>query len=677
MVNPVFHFKLLKYTIVFLICLPLSGRSSYNEQEMDIPTLQYTMRIMMNRDMDSCFKLLKEAERRVLIEKDPGLRKSLDIYIKLIRAKLSFSLGEKNKADSLANLVLEPLKETRDIPALCLAYSILSEASKVLEEKREYNSLSLQYAQQTSDDALIARTLFFNASTEFYAAIKREGDFQKVLEYTHSLSSHAGMTNDTLSLFLSNYMYGILYQHFKDYEKARSHLKKAGIYGSTYFDPIFHSGFLMKYGNLLWQLNDRENALRVFDHSLCSAIESNDICGSLRSYVWVGKILTNAGDTSAIEYFNRSADLASEYGITTFRYFLYLANMYYLTGDHGKAKENLDKFLSLKNVEKVMKKQTEYLKEVADLYYKLGEKDRAVEYYQKWGNTSDSLQQNTGRLQIAEMQRRYDIEKNKNHEITLQKAQLTESKQQQLWLGCVLLFVLAGGGSGMYYIKLRFHREKEQLRLNAKEAQLNQILIAQEEERKRLARELHDGVGQSLAALKMQLQMSENNKTSSETVESLDVLCKEVRSLSHQMMPMVLQENGLKEALEWLVDQCFSNSDIKADLVIHISENRLDHIMEVHLYRIAQELFNNTLKHSHATEIGIQLLQRQENLFLIIEDNGNGFNPEEKQSGMGLLNISSRLNSVAGKIEIQSGIGEGTFVRIVIPLVSSKSKMIA
>lgn len=215
------------------------------------------------------------------------------------------------------------------------------------------------------------------------------------------------------------------------------------------------------------------------------------------------------------------------------------------------------------------------------------------------------------------------------------------------------------------------------MELRLKRSQLKDVLVAQEEERRRIARELHDGIGQSLAALKMQIQAPSYLQDPVKSIQKIDILCKEVRLLSHQMMPLALEEQGLEKALKVLVEQSFTHSSVVAHFISDGFSHRLGALYEVHLYRIAQELISNILKHAEATEVGIQLLQNENRIVLITEDNGKGFSFPINEKGMGLSNITSRLETLNGEIETESGAGKGTFVRITIPLHTGENKMIA
>src|SRR5690606_2793024 len=220
-------------------------------------------------------------------------------------------------------------------------------------------------------------------------------------------------------------------------------------------------------------------------------------------------------------------------------------------------------------------------------------------YYKKWGTLKDSLQSYTNRVHLNELEKLYFNERSKNEEITLKNKELKESRTSQANMGIALMAFLLLGGGMTYYIRMKGVKENQKLKFALKEKQLEQLMEGQESERQRLARELHDGIRQSLAALKMQLQFDDNTRASKVTVERVDALCKEVRTLSHQMMPLVLRDNGLEDAIKQLLENSFANSDIETDIVTLGLNGRFSYKEDVHLYRLTHELISNILKQAN------------------------------------------------------------------------------
>jgi signal transduction histidine kinase len=208
---------------------------------------------------------------------------------------------------------------------------------------------------------------------------------------------------------------------------------------------------------------------------------------------------------------------------------------------------------------------------------------------------------------------------------------------------------------------------------------LNELTARQqreiEEERQRISRELHDGIGQNILLIKMQLlKYSHLFKNGSfedfqNTISMLETTVVELKGISYKLKPKLLEEMGLAPALKSLCKIVSAESKIISNIDIDQPEKRLDTMKELSLYRIAQEILNNIIKHSQAKQFDMQLINTDESVQLIISDNGIGFEPEDMEhpTGMGLLNIKQRVESYKGKLKIDSNPGNGTVFIVEIP----------
>ena len=172
-------------------------------------------------------------------------------------------------------------------------------------------------------------------------------------------------------------------------------------------------------------------------------------------------------------------------------------------------------------------------------------------------------------------------------------------------------------------------------------------------------------------ALKNRLELfsPEETKRMSELSKVLDESAHEVRSLSHQMMPKALQERGLLPAIEDMLRKSLGLSNITYRVEhFNVEDQRFAEKIEVGLYRVCQELVNNISKHSKATEVAIQLFKNKNNLVLIVEDNGRGFDSKSKRDGIGLMNITSRLSTIHGEATWEPGPQRGTVATVRVPV---------
>lgn len=216
------------------------------------------------------------------------------------------------------------------------------------------------------------------------------------------------------------------------------------------------------------------------------------------------------------------------------------------------------------------------------------------------------------------------------------------------------------------------------LELGKKQEEDTKLLMATvEQERKRIAQELHDSSGVQLSAIRMKLTHLEDQLDDPRAAEDIHKLMQDVdrvnadiRTISHNLMPISLSKLGLKAAIQELVNHIKSSyPNIKFNLFQQYDSKNLSANMEVHIYRIIQELLNNMVKHAQATEINIQLIDNESELIISLEDNGKGFvYAPENTMGLGLKSILTRSQLIGGKFEVDSKLDAGSFFSITLPL---------
>ncbi|MFN3446541.1 MAG: sensor histidine kinase [Bacteroidia bacterium] len=309
-------------------------------------------------------------------------------------------------------------------------------------------------------------------------------------------------------------------------------------------------------------------------------------------------------------------------------------------------------------------------------YYKrINDYKNAYNYRSKYTIYKDSLMSEETTKQINELEARYQSEKkdleieNKNLELLKTSAQLSKKRTQLLLL--IAVFVTLTLGALLFYITYNNKQKQKAIKLQVEQEQLRNIAVitAEDEERKRIAKDLHDGAGQQLSAIKMNLSAVAHknpDKALNNIMEQLDDAVKEVRNVSHMMMPTVLLSNGIIEAIKNLAYKINQSKHLNINTRFVDLTHDLDEKVQTTLYRIVQECFNNIIKHAQATEVNLQLIQHPEHLTLMIEDNVKGFNPDNKQLGMGLRNIESRVLYINGILHIDSSPGNGTTITIEI-----------
>ena len=214
-----------------------------------------------------------------------------------------------------------------------------------------------------------------------------------------------------------------------------------------------------------------------------------------------------------------------------------------------------------------------------------------------------------------------------------------------------------------------------------KKEMVRSIIETQEKERRKLSVELHDNINQILSSCKLMLEVARENGENAPVLtekayQSLQTVISEIRKLSHELNPSAIDDVGLLDAINEMIDKI--NASEK--LTVRFDHDRTDYNDNINqqdkiaVYRIIQEQLSNIIKHAKATEVTIQLTQSGSQLFLEIMDNGIGFDPATVKKGLGLKNISNRVEYYHGKLEISQA--KGCHMRIVLNMVSDHNSTI-
>ena len=229
--------------------------------------------------------------------------------------------------------------------------------------------------------------------------------------------------------------------------------------------------------------------------------------------------------------------------------------------------------------------------------------------------------------------------------------------------------------------------ERNRLKLEndkSKESLLESIMEAQDKERSRIAKELHDGVVQSLTAVSLNFGLLRSNLSQfdqntlfhyEKCSENLSLSIDEIRNISHSLMPKIITERGLVDSIEGLIADISEATTIHFDFLTNL-ESELQEKNIITIYRIVQELINNAIKHSNATNVIIQLFEYSEYVSLMVEDDGVGFDMDttiQEKDCFGLHSIESRINAIGGMFEVDSKPGNGSNILVSL----NKSKLLS
>ena len=326
----------------------------------------------------------------------------------------------------------------------------------------------------------------------------------------------------------------------------------------------------------------------------------------------------------------------------------------------------------------------------AEIEKTMGHANLGYDYLSKALYLGDSLYTEGVSAKIAEMEARYEAEKKQQQITALEKdrqIQLLSLKEKAnfIWLMSGLALALSIV-SFLIYMNLR--RSRTLARQNEKIQQqrivelekdhellvVNSLLKGQEEERGRMARDLHDGLGGLLSGVKFSMNRMkdnlivtpENMAVFERSLDLIDTSIAELRRIAHNMMPEGLVSYGLDEALKQYCSSINTNGMLRVNYQSVGLSGRLPDEVEITTYRIIQELLNNTLKHAAATEAMVQVIRGEGRLNIVVEDNGRGFDLKslDEKKGAGWVNIRARVDYLKGQMELNSAPGKGTQVNI-------------
>ncbi|PKP52945.1 MAG: hypothetical protein CVT92_06660 [Bacteroidetes bacterium HGW-Bacteroidetes-1] len=591
-----------------------------------------------------CRTLLSKPEQDSLNELIKTLPDSLksEIYIRFI------SSNYRSMPDICLLYAQETIKlskELKQMSALAKAYSL---SGVIYKNKGDYSTaLSFHHQSLYINEELGLKEELSTNYNDIGIIYKTIGEYDKALESYTLSNSLATQLNLNRGIIMTLNNIGTIYEAKGNMEYAIEYYNRAYRKAIDFNILDAQAIILNNLGDIYASKGDNEIAKQYFKETLQIDLKTGDKIGSVYSMLNVaGTMLGSKQYDSSIYYYNQAINLAEEFSANQLLFFAY----------NG----------------------------LSGLYHEMGDYKNAFETLQQVRNFQDSLYIETRVKQLAEVESKYEAIKKDNEIQHLKQDQLIKEIeiQQHKAERIALLSLLVLGAIIIFYLYKRYKLKQNytfnQKLIRQKEEHLIAIVETQEKERKRIAKDLHDGVGQALSTVKLALSsLAQLNEVSSyntikfkEISTIVDHACIEVRTISHQMMPRILQEDGLVPALADMLEKSFQMSIINYEFEHFGIDCRFKENIEVGLYRICQELINNIIKHSGANIVNVQLIKNNSLLVLLVEDNGKGFSFRElKSKGMGLMNISSRVETIHGEFNLGPSPESGTLATIRIPII--------
>lgn len=363
-----------------------------------------------------------------------------------------------------------------------------------------------------------------------------------------------------------------------------------------------------------------------------------------------------------------------------------LGSLYSNRGQVDTSIYYLNKSLELAILNNDLHRQNKSYEYLSDEYTLIKDYEKAYQYRLKHEKLKDSILNKEKITSISEMQTKYETEKKEQQIELLNEQNKTQKAQRNFLIAASSALLLLLIVIGIFYVQRnRIAKKNEQIAQQKIESLLdeqeiktyNAMLEGQEEERMRIATDLHDRLGSMLSTVKLLFSaldekidkaQRENQQQYEKANTLLDEACVEVRRISHNLGTGMVANFGLNRALEELCEGIDHSGKLKCQYLVYGLESvKLKLKVEVGIYRMVQEAFNNAIKHAEAKKLSLQLNVLEDHLNLTIEDDGKGFDPNKIVKGMGLENLDKRAKNLGGKLHIDSRKGKGTIVIIDLP----------
>ena len=479
-------------------------------------------------------------------------------------------------------------------------------------------------------------------------------EYDKQKEYAYKALSAAKVSGAKLSLFMAYFILANYYNAKEDAKTAKLYQDSSGFYfdetaNINSIDLIF--SYYMVSGDVFKKLNQYDSAFYFFKQSFEVSKKYNYSYGVAEAQLQMGAIaILQKKYTAAEQYLLQGLKDAK-----TINYFGMMDEGY--------------KYLS-------------------DVYAVTGRYKLAYEFYQKYKEMTDSAVNVQSKKNITELEKKYETEKKES----LIKQLEAEKKAQQLSIRQknILNYILIAGAFTLLIISLlsyRTYKQKQKLqqqRISELETKqqltaTENVLKGEEQERTRLAKDLHDGLGGMLSGIKYALNTMkgnlimtpENNQAFERSIDMLDSSIKEMRRVAHNMMPEALIKFGLDTALKDFCNDVNQSGALQVSYQsIGLQNEMIEQTAAITIYRIVQELINNTMKHAAAKMAVVQVTKSGGQIAVTVEDDGAGFDTAllNKAKGIGWSNIQNRVDFLKGTVDVQSAKEKGTSVHIELTL---------
>ena len=500
---------------------------------------------------------------------------------------------------------------------------------------------------------------------------------------------------DSLRMYQTITDLGRLYCASEYYLEAVSMFERVESYAERSLDTLLAARMLQQIGEIHIARNEPREASRYFERASKLNLSIQDTLLSTINQLTITaltgrkQLFQDLPDSLSIElskydsirYQSFLPSIHLHVGLYTMHAKKYKLAQYYFT--QGLRLAGNDVFV-----------KRELMRMQAECYEKMDDISSALRVMKAYNHFNDSLNEASRSASMEQTMLKYkDIQREtelqemaRDRNITVLKSRMQKVVSYALIVGAVIMLIVTYIIIRSYQSRLNANqiiamqneelnrRKISELETQQKIETINSMLQGQEAERERIARDLHDGLGGLLSTVKLHFDAIQaknpdiaGQKEYNKAYNLLDTACNEVRTISNNMQPGALLKMGIVPAIRDLVNRIESEDTPHMEFIHYGPLQDLPVGVTLNIYRIVQELLYNCLKHSHAREILIQLIRNDEDLEIMVEDDGRGYDPAEVKKGMGTENVAARVNYLKGEISVHSESGVGTTTTITIP----------
>jgi len=541
----------------------------------------------------------------------------------------------------------------------------------------EYATKNKEIAENENDMTLLAK-----GYNNLAAVYNHFGQHKLAIESILKCLDISEKTKDSASFPIRNLTASATYFNLNQFDKAILYAKKAIKYGKQFNNSFAVMMGLNNLSSGYSSLNMLDSAIITNKQQLAFAKEEEDIVNITYALCNICHDLFKTGDVKSLqEYATELMQYSKDYPDNKIIAQVYnaLALNFIAQRKFSEGKTALDSGINMAINEEDQDALANLYQTYAVLYFMQGKIKEGENFSFKYDSVINAGNWKDLNFYTEELETKYNTEK-KEAQIKLQQTELNQKTTLNYFLigGAGALFIISLLGYRNYKNRQKLQQAKiDELEAEKKLTATEAVLKGEEQERTRLAKDLHDGLGGMLSGIKYSLSNMKENlimtpanaQAFERSLDMLDSSIKEMRRVAHNMMPEMLVKYDLNTALREFCAEIDRSGVLQVSYQsIGMEKVQLDQTIAVTIYRIVQELVNNTIKHAAAKSLLVQLhaSESEKLLTLTVEDDGRGFDPSvlKQAQGIGWNNIKNRVEFLKGKIDINTAAGKGTSVLI-------------